>query len=299
MQIRRGVYASAPLWKALAPWDRYLARVHAAAMIYPDAVFCLESAAVLLGMPVFGDPVIVHMLMGPTATARQISGVRVHKSRPERTIHEISGLGVTSPADTAVDLARHRHNAVGLAAADAAVRSDPTLTRDALLALNESRSSARGRRIARWPLSRCTALAETALESISRAAIEWLGFPAPELQVVFRSGTGEADRSDCFWREASLAGEADGDIKYDGRFGDPRTILWKQRQRDTRLRRAHVREIAHWGWSDATGHEPLRDILTGAGLRPIGPEDSQQLASMKRLLAPRAPHPTARQADHP
>lgn len=293
VRIRHGVYAPAELWDALPPWDRYLARVHAAALVYPDAVFCLESAAVLLGLPVFGDPKVVHILVSPGGTARETSGVRAHKSRPDRTIIEMSGMRMTSPADTAVDLSRLRHNAVGLAAADAALRLDPLLTREELMNINEARASKRGRDIARWPLTRATALSETALESISHATIEWLGFPAPELQVVFRSPNGELDRTDCLWRAAALAGEADGDIKYDGRFGSPSTVLRRQFIRDTRLRDHHVRDVAHWGWTEATTFAPLRGILTGAGLVPIAPEDSLQLFSMKRLLAPRAPHAIA------
>ena len=293
LRVRRGVYASTQLWKSLAPWDRYLARVHAAALVYPDAIFCLESAAALLGLPVFGDPVVVHMLVPSGATARTTSGVRTHKSHPERAIVEVVGLCMTSPADTAVDVARVRHNAVGLAVADAALRLDPSLTRSDLIALNEGRISTRGRSLARWPLERCTALSETALESVSRGAVEWLGFPSPELQLVFRSASGDEDRTDCFWREANLVGEADGDLKYDGRFGDPRTVLRRQSARDMRLR-TQVRDVTHWGWTEATTFAPLRGILRGAGLNQIAPEDSAQLYSMKRLLSPRGPHATAR-----
>jgi len=160
VKVRHGVYASAQLWNALPPWDRYLARVHAAALSYPDAVFCLESAAALLGMPVFGDPRTVHMLVSTGGTARLYAGVRAHTSRPEREIIELSGLRTTSPGDTAVDIARLRHNAIGLAVADAALKIDPRLSRESLMVTNESRSSKRGRDIARWPLQRCTTLSE-------------------------------------------------------------------------------------------------------------------------------------------
>lgn len=292
VKIRHGVYVSAQLWKALPPWDRYLTRVHAAALAYPDAIFCLESAAALLGMPVFGDRGEVHMLVPAHGTARSFAGVRTHRSRPERDIIERSGLRMTSPAETVVDIARLRHNAIGLATADAALRLAPGLRRDALVLLNEARSSKRGRNIARWPLARCSALAESTLESVSRAAVEWLGFPSPELQVVFRSPSGQEDRGDCFWRDADLIGEADGDMKYDGRFGDPRTALRNQFERDTRLR-SQVRDVMHWGWREATAFTPLRDILTGAGLKQVRPEDSAQLHTMKRLLAPRTPSPAA------
>ena len=220
VKVRHGVYASARLWKTLAPWDRYLARVHAVSLVLPGAVFCRESAAALLGMPIFGDPVIVHVLVESSGTARLVAGVRSHRAGHDRTILESSGLALTSPADTAIDLARHRHPAVGRSAADAALRVDPALTRDLLVAGNEARASSRGRNIARWSLTRSTSLAETALESVSLSVIEWLGFPAPELQVVFRSESGTEDRADALWRSLGVVGEADGDLKYDGRFGE-------------------------------------------------------------------------------
>jgi hypothetical protein len=244
-------------------------------------------------MPVFGDRGIVDVLVYSSGTARFAGGVRTHKSHPERALIERAGLILTAPGDTAVDLARHRHNAIGLAAADSALRLDPGLSSASLVTLNEARLSKRGRNIARWPLHRCTRLAETALESISRATIEWLGFPAPELQTVFHSPSGEEDRCDCFWPEAQLAGESDGDLKYDGRFGDARTVLRRQAARDIRLRTHHVRDVAHWGWAEAVTFAPLRDILTGSGLAQVASEDSSQLYSMRRLLAHRPPHVTS------
>ncbi|WP_240658544.1 hypothetical protein [Microbacterium sp. CPCC 204701] len=291
MKVRHGVYASTRLWKALTPWDRYLARVHAVALVLPGAVFCCESAAALLGMPIFGDPVVVHVLVETSGTARLDAGVRSHRAGHDRTIIESSGIALTSPADTAIDLARHRHPAIGRSAADAALRIDPLLTRDVLAAGNEARTSSRGRNIARWALTRSTARAETALESVGLCVIEWLGFPAPELQVVFRSESGTEDRGDALWRSLGIVGEADGDLKYDGRFGDAASVLRRQHLRDRRLRRrADVTAVVHWGWDDATSVTPLQHILLGAGLRPIAPEQPAPLHSVRRNLSARAPH---------
>jgi hypothetical protein len=242
-------------------------------------------------MPVFGDPVTIHMLVPPSGAARLSGGVRTHRSSEDRVIVESGGIAMTSPADTAVDLARHRHSAIGLATADAALRLDPNLTDEALVAMNEARASSRGRANARWSLSRATPDTETALESVSCAVIEWLGFPKPELQETFVSESGERDRTDFLWREISLAGEADGDLKYDGRFGDPVAALRRQSERDARLR-ASLRAVAHWGWADATAVAPLRSLLTGMGLEAIAPENAAQLFTVRRLLAPRAPHRT-------
>ncbi|WP_374974776.1 hypothetical protein ACEYYH_12910 [Microbacterium trichothecenolyticum] len=288
VKVRHGVYASAALWKSLPPWERYLARVYSAALAYPDAIFCLESAAALLGLPIFGDPGDVHVLVPTARSSRLVAGVRTHRSSDDRTILKIGGLAMTSPEDTAVDLARLRHPAIGLAAADAALRLAPGSSADALTLINEARISSRGRDAARWPLARATALSETAIEAVSRAVIEWLGFPAPELQVVFRS-SGKEDRADFVWTHVKLGGEADGDLKYDGRYGDARDVLRRQTLRDRRLR-THLRAVAHWGWTDATTVTPLRDILAGAGLRATAPEQTAHLHSLQRLLAAHAPH---------
>ncbi len=291
VRVRHGIYVDATAWSTLPLWSRYLVRVHAVAIACPGAVFSHESAAALAGMPVFGDPVIVHLLVPPSSAARFSGGVRTHRTSEDRVIVESGGIALTSPADTAVDLARHRHSAIGLAVADAALRLDSELTVDALVESNEARSSSRGRANARWSLSHATREAETALESVSRSIIGWLGFPAPELQVTFISESGDEDRTDFLWRESSLAGEADGDLKYDGRFGDPLTALRRQSERDARLR-SPLRAVAHWGWADATAVAPLRSLLTGMGLQAIAPENTAQLFTVRRLLAPRAPHQT-------
>jgi len=172
--------------------------------------------------------------------------------------------------------------------ADAALRLDPGLTTDILCGVNETRRSSRGRNLARGPLQRASALAETPLESVSRAVIGWLGFADPEQQVDFRHAGGERDRADFLWRSTdgrpTVIGEADGEIKYDGRFGDPVTAMRDQRQRDRRLQH-HVRSIAHWCWADVIEYDSLRTILRRAGLQPTEPEHGSQLATLRRALS--------------
>lgn len=289
IRVRRGVYASRTEWDALAPWDRYLVRVHAVAMLDPGVVFSHESAAVLLGLPILGDPVVVHVTVPHSHAAREAGGIRSHRSRTTPEAVTAGGLIVTTPVVTAVTLARHRHNALGLAVADAALRLDATLTSELLTAENEGRATGRGRDHARWPLERARGLAETALESFSVAVIEWLGFPAPELQREFVSADGVIDRGDLWWGFCGLLGEADGELKYDGRFGDPAARLRERHERDRRLRGGEVSAIAHWGWYDVGHVAPVRALLLGHGLPQIAPEDPSQLHTLTRLLAASAP----------
>ena len=284
VRVRRGVLATASSWSALKPWERYLARVYAVAMTYPDVVFTHESAAAILGLPIFGEPREVHVLDTPRATARVSGGIRIHTTAADRVILDVGGILVTSASDVAIDLASFRHRAVGLAVADAALRSDPLLTVEALVAANEGRLSSRGRRVARWALHRASPLAETALESLSRAAIEWLGFGEPELQREFRTGD-KIDRCDMWWPEARIVGEADGDVKYDGSLQPSSAAIRREKDRDRRLRH-HADGIGHWGWADVAEVAPLRLALRQAGLRPIAPESSLELATLRSALRP-------------
>jgi hypothetical protein len=282
IRVRRGVLAPAAAWSALAPWDRYLARVHAVNMTHPGAVFCLESAAALLGAPIFGEPRDVHILETPGATSRLSGGIRLHTTAGDRLIVDAGGVLVTSLLDVAIDIARSRHGAIALAVADGVLRLDTRLTVEALVAQNEARLSKRGRRLARWSLHRASPLAETPLESVSRAAVEWLGFDAPVLQREFVTG-GTLDRSDMWWEDQRVIGESDGDVKYDGSLKPAVDAIRREKDRDRRLLR-HADGIAHWGWSDLMHVTPLRTSLLQAGLRPRYAESSRDLFAMTAVL---------------
>lgn len=236
-------------------------------------------------MPVFGDPVTVHALVPASAASREMSGIRTHRADGHQSVSSDDGLLVTTPAETAVTLARHRHHAVGLAAVDAAMRLGHAMP-DELAGINEGRSSSRGRNHARWAIDRASPRRESVLESVSSALIEWLGFPQPELQMLFSQPGDEVDRGDFWWPEQHLLGEADGESKYDGRFGDPASLLRERHSRDRRLRAGIVRAVAHWGWIETAQVVPLRDLLTGHRLPRIAPENTAELHTLRAALNP-------------
>ena len=285
IRVRRGVLAPRVAWTGLTPWDRYLARVHAVGLVQPGVVFTHESAAALWGMPLLGDPRVVHVTGDPSRTARLRGGIRVHTTTDDTEPLSAAGLLVAAPADTAVTIARSRHPALALACADAACRLDPFLDHTILQARNEERPSSRGRRAARWSLERATPLAESTLESMSRALIEWLGFPEPELQHPFPTARGGIEHADFWWEWLGLVGEADGDLKYDGRFGDPLERLRARRDRDMRMLAGQASQVEHWGWTEMSLVAPVRAVLTGAGLRAVRPEDPAALATFRALLS--------------
>lgn len=280
--VKYGIYAPADAWRGLAPWDRYLARIHATALTTPGLTFSHESAAVLLGLPIFGEPSDVHVLRDPAATSGSWAGLRTHTAAVPRQTTRIGGMQLTSPAETAIDIARSRHLAVGLAVVDGALRIDPALSVEQLVAMNEARASSRGRRHARWAIHRGTPLAARALESVSRATVELLGFPDPEPQAPFHVD-GRRYFVDLYWRDADVAGEADGLEKYDGRYRHPVDTLIDEKRREDGIRRV-VSGFARWSWADVVQPARLHRILTAAGLSAIGVAHPEPLATLASAL---------------
>jgi hypothetical protein len=226
VRVRPGVYADAAEWAPFPPRQRYLARVHAYALRHPDAVFCLESAAALLGLPLFGEPRDIHVFDVTATVGRRSGDVVIHTSATARGLL-VGELITTSVLDTTVDLIRVLPPAFGLAVADAAARlATAGVSEATILDVLADQASSRGRARAQWVAGRVDAAAESVGESVSRAVIEWCGFPAPVLQQWFES-EGHHDRTDFFFPSVRAIGEADGYGKYltGGGRVDPETLF--------------------------------------------------------------------------
>lgn len=269
------MYALAQEWDQLAAWSRYALRVRAVARTWKEPVFCLESAAVLQGLPVFGEPKEIHLLAKSGRSWRE-GDVVVHSYADQR---EIVGDATrfTSVADTTTDLCRLLPPAFGLAVADAASRRIGSVVRVA--DRGRAQSDPRGVRRLDWVQERTDPHAESVGESVSRAAIEWLGYEIPELQTVFNH-EGFVDRVDFFWRAQRVVGESDGYGKYD--LPDPddvKAALIREKVREDRLRR-HVDGFARWDWGDTMRWRTLDDKLRGAGLQPLHPPYMAMLGTL-------------------
>jgi len=286
-RVRPGVFVATATWNKLAPWDRYLLRVHAVLLTWTDPTLCLESAAVVRGLPIFGEPREVHLL-SPDATTWHAGDVVVHGARDGRELDVLDGTSVTSVTDTAVDLARVLPPAFALGFADAALRRIGEETAPDFSARGRSQQNRRGLRQLDWVQARATPKAESVGESVSRAAIEWLGYEAPELQVVFRH-EGAADRCDFFWREQRIIGESDGYGKYDASDADEvKAHFVREKKREDRLRR-HEGGVVRWDWADTVRGKPLDEKLRAGGLSPVrGPHTAllATLSSNPRSLTP-------------
>ncbi|HWK77163.1 hypothetical protein [Microbacterium sp.] len=279
-RLARGVYVNTDGWRLLPPWEKQLVRVHAVLAVDPRRVICGESAAALLGVLVAHPSRPVHLLT-ETGASREYRGVRTHSSVDAREIIVVDGIRLTSPAATAVDIARSRPPAEGLAYADALMRADPTISRASLIALNDALASGRGRRQARWALERATGRPESVLESASLAVIEWLGYEAPTVQQEFFF-EGHVDRGDFYWEDVDVVGESDGDFKYLGDLGDPAQTIIDEKRRENRLRR-NTAGLARWGWTELHEIEPLDAALRAAGLHPVRPRDTMRLTGFRPL----------------
>lgn len=283
-RVRPGVYAPADQWRALAPWDRYLARVHAYALVSPGAVFAHESAAALLGLPVFGEPRRIHVFSTRRDHSVGYGDVVVHTSRDGRRIRR-GALAVTDPAETAVDLSRTLPPAHALAVVDAAIAARaPFTTLDEIVRIASRQVNRRGQARLAWVTASADARSESVAESVSRAVIAWWGFEAPDLQEEFLL-EGRRDRVDFFWRRRRIIGEADGYGKYGSTPDDVKASLIQEKVREDRLRR-HVEGFVRWDFSDALHAIPLRDKLLHAGIRLVRPPRYAMLRTLPRF--PRA-----------
>lgn len=276
VRIRRGVYTSRARWESLAEWDRYLVRVHALALARPEVVFSHESAAALWGLPLFGHPHDLHIFDARRARSLRYGDVVAHTSVDGRSSTIVGGLHTTTISDTALDLIRCLPPAFALAVADAALRSHPhDVSLEALRSIAAGQKNARGRARIPWVLDRADARSESVGESVSRAVIEWCGFPAPELQRSHVVGH-RTYRSDFSWPDARLIGESDGWAKYGEEVAEVARAVRAEKARENALRRAGW-TLVRWDLAAALRGSDLRDALAGAGLRPVRRPDTARL----------------------
>ncbi|WP_447944146.1 hypothetical protein [Microbacterium aurum] len=282
-RVRAGVWTPLAHWQSLAPWERYAARVHAYLRICPDAILCLESAAVIHGIPLFGEARDIHVYDPSATKSTRFGDVVVHASADARDVVTVEGILVTSMVDTVVDLARVLPPAQALTVADAAVSP----VQGGVLRLEQLRDRAagqinsRGRARLRWVWDRVNGVAESPAEVVSRAVIEWTGFEEPVQQPVFHY-EGHTDRTDFGFRSNRALCEADGWGKYD--LDDPARAeahLRNEKTREDRLRR-HGHPFGRWDGAGATKVTPLVRALQATGLRPCHPEQPAMLATLRR-----------------
>ncbi|WP_448811924.1 hypothetical protein [Agromyces bauzanensis] len=294
VRVRAGVHVDAAEWEAAGHERRALIRVAAGVRTRrQDAILTHESAAIVLGIPIIGArPDAVHLVSSTGSAPRNQRGVVWHRERlGEGDVVEFGGFRVTSPERTLLDLARTRGFASAVTGIDAALAGRyepvpvwfdgdrfvdqepggiPAVDRAALTARIEAAAGARGIRSARRAVDFADARSGSPGESLSRAQIHLLGFPAPELQVSFARADGGADVADFFWPGRAIVGEFDGFVKYHREEYlagmTPEEVVWLEKERERRLRRDHGLEVSRWVWDVARTPHLLKAELIAAGL---------------------------------
>lgn len=270
VKMRRGWYHSATSNMQL----RAVAARHARIALQEGpagAVASHRTAAALHGLPLLRTKNNqVQLTVGRPNGGRASQHIRIHGSPPgplEAT--EIDGIPVTSVARTVVDLSRADGFRAGVCAADYALRQKLITPQEFQLELAQHR----GRKsvaVARDVAEFADPLAESPGESLSRCVIRTLpGIPAPTLQKRHFDRDGELiARTDFSWGDGAVAGEFDGKVKYtrDAEFGgEPSDTVWKEKQREDRLRDLGV-VVIRWIWAMLYRPEEFRRLLL-TGLR--------------------------------
>jgi AbiEi antitoxin C-terminal domain/Protein of unknown function (DUF559) len=168
---------------------------------------CLATAAALHGFDT-EQPADLHVLSPQGSRLRSADGLAVHR-RDGAPLVMVGERPVTSPAWTAVEVARSLRRPRMLATLDAALRSGacsrPDLWRAAV-----QQAGRRGIVAVRDLIALADRRAESPMESEARLAMIDGGLPIPELQFEIIDGNGELRRVDFAWPDERVAVEYDG-----------------------------------------------------------------------------------------
>lgn len=271
-RLRRGVYvvpSEAAGREGESPW--HIQATHStnvargAALALSDCAVSLTSAALLLGLPVPQRGLSLGHVTRPGGKNGRTGGVQVHSAMlPESHVTVLAGLRVTSPARTALDIARTTSLPDALICMDAVLRRYIDHARDGSmplrLAVHESEliqaahthvadvladmRGWAGTRNARRALEWADPAAESAFESESRGALLEYGVPRPACGFPIVGANGRTYWADMAWRDGRVVGECDGLIKY----SDPR-VLYEEKLRQEALENAGSK-VVRWTRSD-------------------------------------------------
>jgi hypothetical protein len=278
-RLRRGIFASAD-----ASGDPILRAVAAARSCF-GSVVSHRSAALLHGLPLLGPPPVRPDLTVPPNATGDTSAALLHRAklRPHDVVHR-NGTAVTSVARTLADYAR-------VSTLWAAVVCIDHARRHGLVSMDELRDV--WRMCKSWPggkriepaVALSTRWSESPLESCSRLALGHHGVPTPELQAEIRGLTGRfLGRTDFYWDEQGVVGEADGQSKY-----VDRDVLTAEKFRQERLEEAGL-VVVRWGWDDLRHPADLAARVKRAlarGQRQVDAQNFPRLWSAGVPVSPR------------
>jgi hypothetical protein len=168
---------------------------------------CMGTAAAIHGFDT-EQPTDLHVLNPPGHQLRSVDGLVVHR-RDGAPLVLTGERPATSPAWTAVEVARALPRPRALATLDAALRSG-TCNRGELWRAAIEQAGRRGIVAVRDLVPLADPRAESPMESEARLAMIDGGLPLPELQYEVVDGNGELRRLDFAWPDQRVAVEYDG-----------------------------------------------------------------------------------------
>lgn len=174
---------------------------------------CLGTAAAMHGFDT-EEPRDLHVLDPPGCHLRSADGLVVHR-RDGAPLVLVDGRRATSPAWTAVEVARLLRRPRALATLDAALRSG-TCSRPDLWRAAIEQAGRRGIVAVRNLIPLADPRAESPMESEARLAMIDGGLPTPELQYEIVDGNGQLRRLDFAWPDQRVAVEYDGEDWHSG-----------------------------------------------------------------------------------
>lgn len=272
-RLRRGAYLPGEMPESLAARHRLVVVATMAGLRRP-AVVSHASAAALHGFPLWRiDLSKVHVTRRPPASTETRGVLRCHVGRLRD--HEVvrrNGLQVTSPARTALDLARTSDFERAVVLLDAVLNRrlvDATELRERLFDL----AGVPGSRAAGRAVAFADGRSESVGESRSRIVLARAGLAPSVLQLEVATVRGITYRTDFGWEEHRLVGEFDGRVKYDRllRPGqEPGDAVFEEKRREDAIRDEGW-GMVRWTWADVAVpgrlDQRVRRALQRAGRR--------------------------------
>lgn len=265
VRVRHGVYVERRAWEALDQRSRHLVRMRAAIpLLRPHAVWALDSAAAVLGIPRIDPwPERVHAIVPGLSSDLHRAGMTLHTGRPVPGEGSFHGVGFTGVQQTAIELARRGSLSAAVVVLDHAVRAG----------VERSTLQHAAAEVGPWGAVRLEHALEivdprheSVGESYFAARAAELGCPDMEPQHEFVAADGTVDRVDFWLPREGIVVEFDGRQKYEdpamlrGRSGAD--AVWIEKLREDRVRgRPEVNGFVRVRWAHLVAPERLRAHL--------------------------------------
>lgn len=276
VRVVPGVFVRGDDWSRLTPIERHRIRVtEGIARIEAPTVLSHRGAGAVWGIDTLGVwPQRVEITI-ERATGGRTSGLIRRYALGLDALERVSfgAHEITTPAQTALDLARTLPFAEAVAAVDQALWArrpgGPLTSRDEIARLLTSSTRRRGDVRAERILAFSSTGAANVRESQMRVLVVALGFPEPRVQEMRVLASGRTVYGDLYFPDHDHWVEIDGRGKYlSPEFGaerSPAAIVIDEKNRENEIRR-EVRGFSRLEATDADDPRQVYDILTSDGL---------------------------------